>query len=73
MMAKYILVQAAGVLSIGLLYPLYVGCRFTYLKGLVAISAPWEGSITALKGKSLISSHRTCIPAVLLRAIIGCL
>ena len=25
-------------------------CRFTYLKGLVAISAPWEGSITALKG-----------------------
>ena len=27
-------------------------CRFKHLKGLVSLSTPWEGSITALKGKS---------------------
>ncbi|KAL3143630.1 hypothetical protein ABBQ38_002426 [Trebouxia sp. C0009 RCD-2024] len=36
--------------------------RFTYLKGLVAISAPWEGSITALKGS--ISGDNFDIPRV---------
>lgn len=36
--------------------------RFTYLKGLVAISAPWEGSITALKGS--VSGDNFDIPKV---------
>ena len=28
----------------------FLVCRFKYLKGLITLSTPWEGSITALKG-----------------------